>query len=307
MLRFDVYSWLPGSDPVCISPGNGAYFQSTIHPDGENALFWGGASGPPRIWRADLDGNDCEPLTPADSGARHPSYCLNGQRIVYASDFGVKQPSETVSMVFHDAPSNAIRRDLVQHIFSMKPDGTDVRQITDGPVQDLRPSLSPDGKTVCFASIRGGSVGLWLVPADGSEKPHRLKVPFTIYRPTWSPDGQRIYGFAIISNERHQIGWVCPNHGNWTPLDNDDLGITHSPSPDPNGRSLLVHSNRAGQWALYELMLDGISPARPILPQGFDKLICVHPNRARNGVMTFDSIPAESWARYRPGNQSLNY
>lgn len=307
MLRFDVYSWLPGSDPVCISPGDGAYFQSTLHPGGEHALFWGGASGPPRIWRADLDGNDCEPLTPADSGARHPSYCLNGQRVVYVSDSGVKQSSETVGMIFQDAPSGPVRRDLILHIYSMKPDGSDVCQITDGPVQDLRPSLSPDGKIVCFVSIRGGSNGLWLVPADGSEKPRKLQIPFTVYRPAWSPDGKRIYGFAAISNERHQVGWVCPNQGVWTPLENDDFGISHAPSPDPDGQSLLIHSNRAGRWALYELKLDGITAPQPILPQGFEQLICTHPNRARNGAMTFDSIPEESWSRYMPSNQSTNY
>ncbi len=307
MLRFDVYSWLPGSDPVCISPGDGAYFQSTIHPNGENAVFWGGESGPPRIWRADLDGNDCEPLTPADSGARHPSYCLDGERIVYVSDCGVKQTSETVGMIFHDAPSGSVRRDLILHIYSMKPDGSDVRQLTDGPVQDLRPSLSPDGKTVCFVSIRGGSTGLWLAPADGGERPRKLQIPFTVYRPAWSPDGTRIYGFAAISNERHQVGWVCPRSGAWTPLANDDIGVTHSPFPDPHGERLLVHSNRAGRWGLYELKLDGETPPTPLTPHGFENLICVHPNRARNGAMTFDSIPEESWARFKPTNSTTHY
>ena len=307
MLRFDVYSWLPDNDPVCISPGDGAYFQSTIHPDGEHALFWGGPSGPPRIWRADLDGNDCTPLTPINSGARHPSYCLNGQRVVYVSDCGAKQTPETVETVFDENPTGPVRRDLILHIFSMKPDGGDIRQITDGPVQDLRPSLSPDGKTICFVSIRGGSTGLWLVPADGSAKPRKLNVPVTVYRPTWSPDGKRIYGFAAISNERHQVGWVCPGSGTWTPLANDDIAVTHSPFPDPHGESLLVHSNRTGRWGLYELKLDDETPPIPLMPHGFEKLICVHPNRARNGVMTFDSIPENSWSRYRPGNQSLNY
>ncbi|MFZ5836111.1 MAG: TolB family protein [Pseudomonadota bacterium] len=307
MLRFDVFSWSPESPPVCISPGDGAYFQSTIHPDGEHALFWGGPYGPPRIWRADLDGNDCVPLTPEDSGARHPSYCLNGQRIVYVSDGGVKQVPETVEAIFHDNPTGPLRRDLILHIFSMKPDGSDVRQITDGPVQDLRPSLSPDGKFVCFFSIRGGSTGLWLVPADGSEKPRKLKIPITIYRPVWSPDGARIYGFAAIRNDRHQVGWVNPHSGEWTPLANDDRAATHSPVPDPSGKSLLVHSNRSGRWALYELKLDGVTPPLPIVPQGFENLICSHPNRARNGVMTFDSLPEESWARFKPGNQSVNY
>ncbi len=307
MLRFDVYSWLPGSDPICISPGDGIYCQSAIHPDGEHALFWGGPSGPPRIWRADLDGNDCVALTPADSGARHPSYCLNGQRVVYVSDGGVKQTPETVESLFDETPSGPMRRDLILHIFSMKPDGSDVRQITTGPVQDLRPGLSPDGKTICFISIRGGSTGLWLAPVDGSEKPRKLRVPFTVYRPVWSPDGKRIYGYAAVSNERHQIGWVNPDTGEWTPLANDDFALSHAPFPDPHGESLLIHSNRTGRWALYEMMLDGKTSPQRVVPQGFEKLMCAHPNRARNGILTFDSIPEESWSRYKPGNNITNY
>jgi Tol biopolymer transport system component len=223
------------------------------------------------------------------------------------SDCGVRQKSETVESVFDEKPSGPMRRDLIQHIFSMRHDGSDVRQITDGPVQDLRPSLSPDGKTICFVSIRGGSAGLWLVSADGNGKPRKLDVPVTIFRPVWSTDGKRIYGFAAITNDRHQVGWVCPTSGAWTPLSNDDVGETHSPFPDPNGDMLLVHSNRAGRWGLYELLLDGKTPPKPLVPRGFEKLICVHPNRARNGIMTFDSIPEESWARYKPGRNITNH
>jgi Tol biopolymer transport system component len=307
MLRFDVYSWMPDQDPVCISPGDGAYFQSTIAPKGDHALFWGGRSGPPQIWRADLDGDHCEPLTPSTNGARHPSYCLNGERVVFVSDSGVKQAPETVETIFMANPSGPIRRDLLLHIFSMKPDGTDVRQITDGPVQDLRPSISPDGKMICFISIRGGTTGLWLVPADGSEEPHKVEVPVSFYRPSWSVDGSRIYGFSVISNERHQVGWVDPMTGDWTPLANDAAGQTHAPSPDPSGKSLLVHSNWQGNWTINELSLDEKSPLRLLTPHGFERLTCVHPNRAANGAMTFDSIPETSWKHYKPRGHFLHH
>lgn len=307
MLRFDVYSWFPGDNPVCISPGDGCYFQSSIHPDGDHALFWGGANGPARIWRADLDGNSCEPLTPADTGARHPSYCANGERIVFVSSRAVKQQPELVEVIFGYNTSGAPRRDLMLHIFSMKPDGSDVQQITEGPVQDQRPTLSPDGQQVCFVSIRGGSFGLWIAAIDGSRQPQKLETPVPVYRPVWSQDGERIYGFTVVKGDRHKVGWVSPKDGSWHPLENDDQGSTHGPFPDPCGKNLLIHSNRHGRWSIYELPLDGHTPPRRLIPPGFENALCVHPTRATNGAMTFDSIPDGSWAQYNQHNRSLNY
>lgn len=307
MLQFDVYSWSPGGDPVCISPGDGAYFQSSIHPNGDNAVFWGGISGPPRIWRADLDGNSCEPLTPADSGARHPAYCPTGKRIMFVSDRGVKQAHETIETIFREDTTGGPRRDLILHIYSMQPDGTGVQQITGGPVQDQRPAIRPDGKVMCFVSTRGGSFGLWILALEGKAEPQKLATEVTLYRPCWSKDGQRIYGFTIVSAERHQAGWIDPQTGGWTPLQNDNLGATHCLYTDPCGDNLLIHSNRSGRWALYELPLDGASPPRHITPPGFDNLTCVHPTRAANRIMTFDSIPEASWARYKQGSLNPNY
>lgn len=301
MLRFDVYSWLPDYPPICISPGDGAYFQSCIHPDGDHAIFWGGAEGLPRLWCADLDGNECIPLTTAESGARQPSYRKDGKRIVFISDCGAKQAREALETIFRKNAPGAMRRDLILHVYTMNADGSDIRQITDGPVQDLHPTFSPDGKTICFFSVRGGSAGLWLVSSDGLSPPQRINSSATLYRPVWSHDGNRIYGYCIINNERHQIGWVDPVTGAWAPLANDDIGQTHSPSPDPNGKVMIAHSTRRGRWSLCEIPLDGITPVRDLLPKGFENTTCAHPCRAANGFMTFDSSPDKSLLRYTSG------
>src|SRR5947207_2213016 len=55
-------------------------------------------------------------------------------------------------------------------IYTMNPDGTDVRQLTRGHDTDLRPSWSPDGSR--FAFVRGGSDGprnIFVARADGSQ------------------------------------------------------------------------------------------------------------------------------------------
>ncbi|MBZ4321429.1 amidohydrolase family protein [Streptomyces huiliensis] len=94
------------------------------------------------------------------------------------------------------------------HIWTLRPDGTGLRQLTDGPWDDRGPSWSPDGTRIAFASERQGD------PVAGS--PYRI---WTVdvrtgvltrvtglkdqdgplqdggwedFDPVWSPDGKRL-------------------------------------------------------------------------------------------------------------------
>lgn len=59
-------------------------------------------------------------------------------------------------------------RDGNLEIYSMAPDGTDVRRLTDSPGADSAPAISPDGRTIAFVSTRGGDADVWVMAADGS-------------------------------------------------------------------------------------------------------------------------------------------
>jgi Tol biopolymer transport system component len=59
-------------------------------------------------------------------------------------------------------------------IWSVRPDGTGLRQITTGPGSQNRPTWSPDGKQILFTLFQEGRYGLALVDAKGGEiKPYR--------------------------------------------------------------------------------------------------------------------------------------
>ncbi|WP_148086377.1 amidohydrolase family protein [Micromonospora sp. HM5-17] len=77
-------------------------------------------------------------------------------------------------------------------IWTMRTDGSELRQWTAGPDDDQEPRLSPDGRTVVFASDRAGANNLWLLSLDdGSVR--RLTTSTSLEAmPTWSPDGRRI-------------------------------------------------------------------------------------------------------------------
>jgi Tol biopolymer transport system component len=93
----------------------------------------------------------------------------------------------------------------------MRPDGEDVRQITNGSQSDSSPSWSPDGKLVAFTRCdSSGPCRDEITTPDGSEQ--RL-LSRNSWPPTWSPDGRKILF-------RCDLGacWVRPTGGRLHPL-----------------------------------------------------------------------------------------
>jgi len=77
----------------------------------------------------------------------------------------------------------------------MKPDGSDVRQITDGVSSDTDASWSPDGRWIVYSSDFGGIPlpNIFIIPADGGT-PVRVSRSDTDEdgAPSWSADGNWI-------------------------------------------------------------------------------------------------------------------
>jgi len=77
------------------------------------------------------------------------------------------------------------------HIWTVMPDGSGLKELTQGGPEehDADPVFSPDGKTLLFASTRGGTVGVWRMPLDASKPPERI---CDGDQAEWSPDGKRM-------------------------------------------------------------------------------------------------------------------
>ncbi|MER6799583.1 translocation protein TolB, partial [Amycolatopsis mediterranei] len=65
-------------------------------------------------------------------------------------------------------------------------------QLTNDDAVDLHPALSPDGRTVAFASERTGSRKLFVIGVDGRGLRQVTSGPATDDSPSWSPDGTRL-------------------------------------------------------------------------------------------------------------------
>ncbi|MFE9539558.1 amidohydrolase family protein [Streptomyces sp. NPDC006691] len=137
------------------------------------------------LWSLPRAGGKAEPLTPAGLEPTRPVHAPDGELIAFSAYQGGGY-----------------------HIWTMRPDGSEVRQRTEGPWDDRGPAWSPDGTRIAFSSERGGD------PVAGS--PYRIHVldlptgrltrltglsgqdgplqdgPFEDFDPSWSPDGKRI-------------------------------------------------------------------------------------------------------------------
>ena len=77
-------------------------------------------------------------------------------------------------------------------LYSIRPDGSNLRRLTYWRGRELAPDFSPDGASIDFSSDASGRFRLYVMPFDGSF-PRRLTSSFgDDGRPVWSPDGRWI-------------------------------------------------------------------------------------------------------------------
>jgi Tol biopolymer transport system component len=111
--------------------------------------------------------------------AQDPTWSPDGSRIAFTAP--TKYPG-----YIEDLPD----------IYSMRPDGTDVRRLTNDPDYDAEPSWSPDGSRLAFVSLRNpGHTAYWriyTISADGSGVKKLTALDVNEFLPAWSPDGTKI-------------------------------------------------------------------------------------------------------------------
>lgn len=140
-----------------------AYFSS----DGKQLIFQSKRDGRgcDQIYKMNADGSNVKMISNGD-GRTTCSYFFKGnKRVIYASTHGGAKecpPNPDMSQGY----VWAVYPDF--DLYTSKPDGTDIKKLTDTKGYDAEATVSPDGKKIIFTSERSGDLELYSMNIDGS-------------------------------------------------------------------------------------------------------------------------------------------
>lgn len=110
------------------------------------------------------------------------------------------------------------------HIYVIKADATELRQLTTTGAPNVSPVWSPDGTRIAFASERDGNSEIYVMRADGSDQQRLTNHPGDDAHPHWSPDGSRIIFNSARTTPDLKADWSQQFHEVFSmKLDGSDL------------------------------------------------------------------------------------
>ena len=92
-------------------------------------------------------------------------------------------------------------RDGNFEIYTIHPDGTNLRRLTHSDAGDGEMTWSPDGSQIVFSSNRDGPNGIYVMNTDGSDLV-RLSDTARVAAPAWSPEGTKIAYESRVDGNR---------------------------------------------------------------------------------------------------------
>lgn len=126
-------------------------------------------------------------------------------------------------------------------LFSVNPDGSGLRQLTDSGADDVSPSWAPDALSIAFQSNRSGREQIFLMNLDGGNQRNITNNRYDNRDPVWSPDGQFIAYYA-----RPNGNWnifVMNADGSNPRAITSDLSDEFLPAWSPDGQWIAFTSN----------------------------------------------------------------
>jgi len=164
-------------------------------------------------------------------------------------------------------------------IYSARADGRNPRRLTTNPRYDAEGTLSPDGKTIVFTSLRDGDLDIYTMSVDGKNVKRLTHTLGYDGGPFFSPDGKQIVyrawhaqtatdssdyvallGQNLVRPTRMEI-WVMNADGSNQRQVTNLGGANFAPYFHPDGRRILFASNhknpRSRNFDLYLVNTDG--------------------------------------------------
>ena len=172
-------------------------------------------------------------------------------------------------------------------VFTINPDGTGERTLTDFIGRDGDPSYSPDGTKIAFESFRSGFSELWTMNADGTGLTQLTSNGAPEDRgSSWSPDGSRIVyhttEFPVPAGPGHSSFeiMIINSDGTGKTRLTENLFQDTLPSWSPDGTQITFFSTRDGDGEIYVMNVDGSNVTRRTNSPGED----AHPMWSPDGT-----------------------
>lgn len=155
-------------------------------------------------------------------------------------------------------------RSGVFEIFTMDPDGKNIRQLTFDRVDNNSPAWSPDGKRIVFASGRDNDESdIYIMDADGRNEKRLTSAPGDDSHPHFSPDGKKIIYNSPRSSPDLNADWSDQWHEiyimNTDGTDQQKItslrSVTTFPSVSPDGKKIcfrMVVREQGLNWDMTE-------------------------------------------------------
>ena len=196
-------------------------------PDGGEILITSYRSGKPEIWGIRVPDGTPRPVISLGDLASGAVYSPDGRSIAFTASV--------------DGNSD---------VYVAGADGTGIRRLTSDPATDTSPTWSPDGRRIAFVSSRSGNPHVYVMNADGTDQ-RRLTFKGNYNQtPRWSPRGDQIAFTARDERKVFDVFLVSPESGKITRVTQDQGRTNEEPSWAPNGRLLVLVSDRGGRQQL---------------------------------------------------------
>ena len=250
-----------------------AYFSK----DGTRLIFQRqvGDAGCDQQYVMNVDGSEMRRVSSGEGRTTCGFFYQSDQRILYSSTFHADAacpapPDRSQGYVWP----------LEDHdVYTALPDGSDLQRLTDSDGYDAEATLSPDGETIVFTSMRDGDLDVYTMKVDGSEVKRLTSTLGYDGGPFFSPDGllivyrsghpqteseradyRELLAQNLVRPSRMEI-WVMNADGSNQRQVTDLGGANFAPFFHPDGRRIIFASNHADpqgrDFDLFLVDLDG--------------------------------------------------
>ncbi len=266
-----------------------AYFSS----DGKKLIFQSKRDGRKcdQIYTMNIDGSDVKMVSTGLGRTTCAYFFKSMKKIVYGSThLGNKEcpkpPDFSKGYVWAIYPE--------YDIFRAKPDGSGVKRLTDTPGYDAEATVSPDGKTILFTSVRDGDLDIYSMDRNGKNVKRLTDALGYDGGPFFSPDGKQIVYRSYHPKTEKEIArykdrlknnLIEPNNFEVWVMDADgsnkrkvtNLGVaSFAPYFHPSGKKIIFSSNyfakdpRKRNFDLLMVNTDGTGLERITTFESFD-------------------------------------